>query len=435
MPPRRPSGPAPRPRDREAPPVFRRDGRPNDVPRGRPAPPPRRPGPREDRGQAWGQSPPPRYAPPPRQGPPPGRGAPPPRRDVPPPGSTRVYERPPRRTPPPPPPPARRDRGADGRGPRRPRRFGWGKRIGLAALVMVLALAGFTVYLDRSMTRIDALAPYEGRIGDTPGTNWLLVGSDSRTGMSPEEEQALATGGDTGPSRTDTIMLIHVPRGSGPTTMVSLPRDSYVPIPGYGREKLNAAFAFGGPQLLTETVETVTGVRIDHYAEIGFGGFAGMVDAVGGVEMCLDQPIADPLAGIDLQAGCQTLDGAQALGFVRTRATAMADVDRMRNQRAFMSAMLSEATSPATFLNPFRALPLASGVADSLTVDSGDHLWHLARLAWALRGDVVTTTVPVAGFENTNVGNVVMWDTSRASEFFDAIASGRPVPEGLLTEG
>lgn len=309
----------------------------------------------------------------------------------------------------------------------------WGRGIGLLFLVLVLGLVGVTFYLDSSLNRIDALADYEGRLGDTPGTNWLLVGSDSRTGLTPEQESELATGGETGSDRTDTIILVHI-SNSGDPTMVSIPRDSYVSIPGYGEDKVNASFAFGGPQLLTQTVEEATGVHIDHYAEIGFGGFAGIVDSVGGVDMCLEQPMVDPLAGIDLQPGCQELSGTQALGFVRSRATALADLDRMNNQRKFMSALLSKATSPATWLNPFRMWSLASDTVETLQVDNGDHIWDLGRLAWAMRGGMTTTTIPVSGFEDTNgSGNVLMWDHDRASQFFGAIANDEPIPPDLLT--
>lgn len=320
---------------------------------------------------------------------------------------------------------------------RRPkRRRHWGRRIGILFLVLVLALAGLTFYLDTSLNRVDALPDYPGRIGDTPGTNWLLVGSDSRTGLTPEQEEELATGGDTGPDRTDTIMLVHVPSSGGPATMVSIPRDSYVAIPGYGQDKINASFAFGGPALLAQTVEEATGLHIDHYAEIGFGGFAGIVDAIGGVDMCLATAIDDPLAGINLAPGCQELTGAQALGLVRSRATALADIDRMNNQRMFLSALMAKATSPWTFLNPFRLWPLVTDTAGSLRVDEGDHIWSLAGLAWAVRGDMVTTTVPVAGFEDVDgSGNVLRWDRERASQFFDALADDRQIPAELVTNG
>ncbi|MFD4184078.1 LCP family protein, partial [Rhodococcus sp. NPDC058514] len=210
---------------------------------------------------------------------------------------------------------------------------------------------------------------------------------------------------------------------------------SYVTIPGWGQDKINAAFAIdgGGPQLLVQTVEGATGLRMDHYAEIGFGGFAGIVDSIGGVNICVPYPIDDPLAGINLQPGCQDLTGAQALGFVRTRATPMADLDRMNNQRAFMSALLKKATSVGTLINPFRLWPMATKTAASLQVDEGDHLWNLAGLAWAMRGDPITTTVPVGGFEVVDVGDVLLWDSERASAFFEALAEDRPVPAELLT--
>ncbi|OCF91052.1 LytR family transcriptional regulator [Nocardia brasiliensis] len=334
-----------------------------------------------------------------------------------------------RGAPPPPPPsaPPRRERAPR---PRRKRHyFRW---FLVLLLVLVLAAIGAVIQLDRSLTRIPALANYAERVGDTPGTNWLLVGSDGRAGLSPEQEQELATGGEVGPERTDTIMLVHVPK-SGKATLVSLPRDSYVSIPGNGKDKLNAAFAIGGAPLLVQTVEIATGLRIDHYAQIGFSGFAGVVDALGGIDVCLPTAIDDPLAGINLPAGCQKLTGPEALGFVRSRATALADLDRMNNQRIFMSALLKKATSAATLANPFKLWPLASDTVKSLKVDNGDHIWNLGQLGWALRGDTVATTVPIGGFDDTASGNVLLWDKNKASGFFEALAKDQPIPEDLLT--
>ncbi|TCK00874.1 LCP family protein [Nocardia alba] len=333
---------------------------------------------------------------------------------------------PPRRTPPP------IDGGRQPQPPRRRRKrhpFRW---LSVIIVLLTVGLIAAVVSLDDSLTRITALPSYSDRVSNTPGTNWLLVGSDGRGGLSSEQEQELATGGDTGPERTDTIMLVHIP-GSGATTMVSLPRDSYVNIPGHGKDKLNASFAIGGASLLVQTVEEATGVRIDHYAQIGFSGFANVVDALGGLEMCLDEPIVDPLAGLDLPAGCQELSGPQALGFVRTRATPLADVDRMNHQRAFMAALLKKATSAGTLMNPFALWPMATGIAGSLKVDDGDHIWNLAALGWAMRGDTVTTSVPIGGFDDTDVGNVLLWDKSKASGFFEALATDQPIPEELLT--
>ncbi|MFC9893168.1 LCP family protein [Nocardia sp. NPDC127579] len=337
-----------------------------------------------------------------------------------------------RQQPPPPPaaPPNRREPEPRAPRPRRKRHpFRW---FLVFLLVLLVGSVAGVIHLDGKLTRIDALTDYTDRVGDTPGTNWLLVGSDSRTGLTADQESELATGGDVGSERTDTIMLIHVPK-SGGTTMVSLPRDSYVSIPGHGRDKLNAAFTFGGAALLVQTVEIATGLRIDHYAQIGFAGFAGIVDSLGGIDVCVPNAIDDPLAGINLQAGCQELNGPEALGFVRSRATALADIDRMNNQRLFMAALLKKATSWSTLANPFSLWPLAGDTVKSLKVDEGDHLWHLARLGWALRADTVATTVPIGGFDDTDSGNVLLWDKSKAGQFFEALASDQPVPEALLT--
>ncbi|MEV3962084.1 LCP family protein [Nocardia sp. NPDC050193] len=406
---------------------------------------PGRPTERYEPPQAWSQTPQGRNAPPAARPPAPGRGGKPqppthaptqrpvPYRD----GGHAPTQRPVpyrdgrRRPPPTGNPPGRRPAAPPPRRPRRKRHIG---RWFLAILLALLALLVYAVVkLDGSLTRIDALADYEDRVGNTAGTNWLLVGSDSRAGLSEEQTSGLATGGEVGDPRTDTIILVHVPP-SGRTTLVSLPRDSYVDIPGYGQDKLNASFAFGGAPLLTQTVEIATGLHIDHYAEIGFAGFAGVVDALGGIDICVPQAINDPLAGIDLPAGCQELNGPQALGFVRSRATALADVDRMNNQRLFLSALLEKATSPATLINPFALWPMASDTAGSLTVDKNDHIWDLARLAWALRGDTLATTVPIGGFADTDSGNVLLWADPDASRFFEALADGDPIPADLAGE-
>ena len=250
-----------------------------------------------------------------------------------------------------------------------PRKRLWGPVLLACLLVFIVAVVAAGVWIDSSLHRIPALADYPERPAAGKGTTWLLVGSDSRAGLTPEQQAELATGGDIGNGRTDTILLVHVPSfGSGtPTTMVSIPRDSYVPIPGYGSDKINAAFSLGGAPLLAQTVEQATGIRLDHYAEIGFDGFAVLVDAVGGVTMCPTEPISDPLAGIDLPAGCQKLDGRNALGYVRTRATPRADLDRMTNQRQFMSALLHRAASPAVALNPLRWYPMAHAPPPTLS--------------------------------------------------------------------
>lgn len=240
-----------------------------------------------------------------------------------------------------------------------------------------------------------------------------------------------------GAGRTDTILLVHVPGfGSNvPPSMVSIPRDSYVDIPGYGEDKINAAFSLGGAPLLAQTVETATGLRLDHYAEIGFDGFAELVDAVGGVTMCPAEPVSDPLAGIELPAGCQELDGRSALGYVRSRATPRADLDRMVNQRAFMSALVQRASSPAVLLNPLRWYPMVGAAVNVVTVDEDAHVWDLGRLAWAMHGTITTTTVPIGEYTDNGSGSVVVWDADTAGRLFEALASDAAIPQDVLEAG
>jgi anionic cell wall polymer biosynthesis LytR-Cps2A-Psr (LCP) family protein len=188
----------------------------------------------------------------------------------------------------------------------------------------------------------------------------------------------------------------------------------------------------GGAPLLTQTVEQATGLRLNHYAEIGFGGFAVLVDALGGVTMCPTAPINDPLAGIDLPAGCQKLDGRTALGFVRSRDTPRADLDRMVNQRQFLSALLHRVTSPAVWLNPFRWYSVPRAAAGALTVDQRDRVWDLAQLGWALHGSTTALTVPIGEFTSGDAGSVVVWNHEAAAKLFDALASDAPVPAAAL---
>ena len=306
--------------------------------------------------------------------------------------------------------------GGEGRRPRRRKAKAPGC-LALLTTLIVLIVAG-TLFMDSRLTRIDALPATQ--IPNTAGTNWLLVGSDSRTGMSEKDAERLGTGGDIGSSRTDTIMLLHLPT-TGSATLVSIPRDSYVEVPGYGYDKVNAAFAYGGPKLLASTVEQATGLHIDRYAEIGMGGLANAVDAVGGVEICVKEAINDPLANLNVQPGCQEMDGATGLGYVRTRATAQGDLDRVERQREFLAALMDKVTSPAVLVNPIRMISLAWTTPTLFAVGQNDHIWNLARIPLAMRGGLETKTIPVGGFMDTEVGSVVVWDDAGAQQLFDSL--------------
>jgi LCP family protein required for cell wall assembly len=324
--------------------------------------------------------------------------------------------------------------------PRRPRvrrRRHWGRRLLIVALALIVALVAVYFYLDSRLHRIDVLDDYAGRPGDTPGTNWLIVGSDSREGLSKAQRAKLKTGSAAG-RRTDSMMLLHM--GDGGTSLVSLPRDSFVPIPGHDSNKINAAYAFGGPKLLARTVEGATGVHLDHYAEIGFSGFVGMVDAVGGVPMCIKESVKDRDAGLNLKAGCQTLSGGQALSYVRARhAFAEGDLARAEHQRQVLGALVKKATSPGTIINPFRIWPLALNSTDSFAVDERDHLVNLVGFAWGMKGvtsgDAVTTTVPFGGFGSSPAaGSYIRWDRAKAGLLFDAIKEDKPIPKSVITK-
>jgi len=322
-----------------------------------------------------------------------------------------------------------RSRGT-GRKRRRPR---FGRVLLSIVLVLFLLVGAVWAYLEFSIDRVDALSDYPDRPAAAAGTNYLLVGSDSREDMTKQEQEKFHTGG-AGGARTDTIMIAHVPDNDVKPTLVSLPRDSIVQIPGHGSNKINAAFSLGGASLLTRTVEQATDLRIDHYVEVGFIGFAGIVDAVGGVEMQIPEKMHDTKTGVTIPAGKQTLDGVHALGFVRMRhssATPRSDLDRIANQRKFIGALADEIASPATLLNPFDVVPLIGATPDAVTMDEGDHLHNLVALGWAMRGvagdGVVTTSVPTGS-------GAEQWLQPATDELFDALRDDTEVPESAISQ-
>ncbi len=228
-------------------------------------------------------------------------------------------------------------------------------------------------------------------------------------------------------------MILHIPV-TGKPLLISIPRDSYVEIPGYGMNKINAAFSFGGPKLLAETVQDNTGLYINHFMDIGFGGFVRVVNAIGGVRMCLDHKLNDRASGLHLHRGCQVLNGGEALAYVRDRHDfATQDLQREQDQRILLKALLAKLTSAGVILNPFAALPAASGVAGTLTVDDGTSLYQLLGVAEAMRNPQ-TTTVPIANSNYpTAAGDAVLWNRSQAKELFTDLQTGQAVPKALIT--
>jgi LCP family protein required for cell wall assembly len=299
--------------------------------------------------------------------------------------------------------------------------------IGIVLAVILLWLIAVPVIAWSQISRVDA-EPAGDRPADQPGTTFLLVGSDSREGLTAEDRKRLGTG-NSGGQRTDTIMILSIPPGGRPA-LISVPRDSYVTIPGRGENKINAAYAFGGPELLVETVEQNTGLRIDAYTEIGFGGFVNVIDALGGIQMCLPRAIKDRDSHLDLPKGCQVLDGTNALGYVRMRkADPRGDLGRVERQRQMLAAVAKEAASPLTVINPVRYWSLLTSSAQAVAIGQDTNFGEMVGMANAMRqvagGTGLTLTVPIADADaSTPVGSAVLWDEEKAEEMFGDIARG-----------
>ncbi|MFJ3672387.1 LCP family protein [Streptomyces sp. NPDC090106] len=319
----------------------------------------------------------------------------------------------------------------------------WRRRIKWTAITVVTVLVVTTVgtyfWADSKLNREVDLSKVIDRPDTGEGTNYLIVGSDSRAGMSAEEKKKLHTGSAEG-KRTDSMMILHT--GDNGSTLVSLPRDSDVEIPTYkgsesgktyqgtGRHvKLNAAYAEDGPELLVRTVEFNTGLHIDHYVEIGFAGFANIVDAVGGVDITIPKGgMKDTKSGADFEAGEQTLNGEEALAFVRTRyALAGSDLDRTKNQQKFLSALANKVATPSTVLNPFKLYPTMSAGLDTLIVDKDMGLFDLADMFWAMKGvsggDGKSMNMPISG----STGGNLVWDKAKVKTLVEQLKNDEKV--------
>jgi LCP family protein required for cell wall assembly len=301
-------------------------------------------------------------------------------------------------------------------------------RVLLILLVLFIVwLIAVPAYAWTQIARVDA-APSGQRPADQPGKTFLLVGSDSRAGLSKAEQKRLGTGSTSG-QRTDTIILVYLPPG-GKSVLISVPRDSYVDIPGNGKNRINAAYAFGGPELLVQTVERNTGLRLDGYMEIGFGGFVNIIDALGGIRMCVPKAIKDRDSNIDLPKGCQNLSGVEALGYVRMRkADPRGDLGRVERQREMLAAVADKAASPATVLNPVRYWNFCMASADAIKLGRDTSLPETLLLAIAMKqisgGNGLTLTVPISSTgASTPVGSAVLWDSTKSKAMFSDIARG-----------
>jgi LCP family protein required for cell wall assembly len=309
-------------------------------------------------------------------------------------------------------------------------RLATGTRIVAAlAAAAILGTSGWGWYLgevaDATVNRTDAI-PTDGNVDQFDGAamNLLLVGSDSRAGLSKEMASQLSTGQVAG-QNTDTMMLVHVPADGTAASFVSFPRDSYVEIPGYGMDKLNAAYAYGysavaadapadqkqagGAQLLIQTISKLSGVKIDHYAEVDLLGFFKLSNVVGGVEVNLCAPAQDSYSGIDLPAGKQTISGEDALAFVRQRHGLLrGDYDRIVRQQTFIGAMIRKMLAQDVLLDLGKQRELVTAAADALTVDQSLNLMNLAsQMQSVTAGDINFQTIPIVGDGRDDQGRFI----------------------------
>ena len=295
--------------------------------------------------------------------------------------------------------------------------------------------------ITAAIPKIDAFGGLDNRPKkESSAVNYLIVGSDTREGLSRAEIKRLKVGGTevAAGKRSDTMLLIHISKKRDKAAIISIPRDSYALIPEHTssqgkvipatHSKINSAFNWGGAPLLIQTFEEMSGLRIDHYIEVNFVGFVRMVDALGGVEICTKKDIDDPKSHLVLPAGRHTLDGVDSLKYVRTRQfDGLGDLGRMKRQQEFASAMLRKATSAGVLLNPVKMIDFINSALDSVVTDEGLSQGDLLTLGKQLRNlsasSVRTLTIPLKyyNYSKNGVSAAVLWDPVLAPELFERI--------------
>jgi LCP family protein required for cell wall assembly len=295
--------------------------------------------------------------------------------------------------------------------------------------------------ITAAIPKIDAFGGLDNRPKkESSAVNYLIVGSDTREGLSRAEIKRLKVGGTevAAGKRSDTMLLIHISKKRDKAAIISIPRDSYALIPEHTssqgkvipatHSKINSAFNWGGAPLLIQTFEEMSGLRIDHYIEVNFVGFVRMVDALGGVEICTKKDIDDPKSHLVLPAGRHTLDGVDSLKYVRTRQfDGLGDLGRMKRQQEFAGAMLRKATSAGVLLNPVKMIDFINSALDSVVTDEGLSQGDLLTLGKQLRNlsasSVRTLTIPLKyyNYSKNGVSAAVLWDPVLAPELFERI--------------
>lgn len=322
--------------------------------------------------------------------------------------------------------------------------------IALAVAIVVLGTAGYAAasYLrfDHGVRRVDAIPAPSASASSLPdidgaAQNILLVGDDVRPpGASQQELAQLGTQEDGGSDDTDTMIILHIAAGGRSAELISLPRDSYVSIPGHGTGKLNSAFALGsaggggdagGAKLLINTVQSLTGLTIDHFVRVSLLGFYDIVKILGPVTVCLNHAVQDSYSGIDLPAGVSTLNAQQALAFVRQRhGLPDGDLDREARQQYFLSLEAKQVLSADTLLNPVKVQQLIGAISSSLETDQGFSFLSFAEEVRDLRaGSIRSATIPILGTPTITVNGAplsIVQVNEAAMPAFIASVTGPP---------
>ncbi|WP_028810751.1 LCP family protein [Streptomyces flavidovirens] len=316
----------------------------------------------------------------------------------------------------------------------------------ISVLVLCAGGIGHAVVtgMETGIERVDPFKDMKNRPAAGHGTNILLVGTDGRDKITPEEKRKYRLGGE--PCHcTDTIMVVHISADRERASIVSLPRDSYAQVPEHtdrstGKHhnahpaKLNAAYAEGGPGLTVRTVEHMTKVKIDHYLEVDFTSFMKTVDVLGGVEVCTVRPLKDDYTGLDLPVGTHRLDGGQALQYVRSRhIDGASDFSRMQRQQRFLAAFIARASTRGVLLNPVKFREVTSTLLGSVRADKGFGTEEILALGQAMRGFTPSSSefasVPVAGVNPPveGIGSTVRWDEEKSRKLFQALRDDKPL--------